>query len=264
MYYSTEYLRDLLRNIESEHSIGVIYGVESGSRAWGFESQNSDYDIRFLYVRPIERYLSLEKPSNTLELRTSSDLDLSGWDLRKALLFLRKSHPVLLEWLRSPIVYTEQLAIVQQMRDLGEKFFSPRASIYHYVSWAEHTLHRYFQQPEVAAKRYLYVMRPLLCCRWIQTIGGQPPLQIQTLIAAVDMTNETKAAINTLIMKKSAGYELGIVGRIPALDRYIYKTLPQIKTFLPKSSEPVPFESLDSLFYQALEEFSAKRSGKTR
>ncbi|MBE9062122.1 nucleotidyltransferase domain-containing protein [cf. Phormidesmis sp. LEGE 11477] len=262
MQYSAESLRELLHDVEHEHNLSVIYGLESGSRAWGFESQNSDYDVRFLYVRPIDWYLCLEKRPNTLELETSSDLDFSGWDLRKALLFLHKSHPVLLEWLRSPIIYVEHSAVVQQMREIGEKFFAPRASIYHYVGWAERTLHRYFQKPDVAAKRYLYVIRPILCCRWIQIVGEQPPLQIQPLITDIDMPTEAKIALRTLIEKKRAGYELDAVGRIPALDRYVYETLPQIKDFLSTLSKPerVPFERLNLLFRQAIEAYSAESS----
>ncbi|NJL89222.1 MAG: nucleotidyltransferase domain-containing protein [Coleofasciculaceae cyanobacterium SM2_1_6] len=260
MYYSSDELKNLLYKVEVEHKLSVIYGLESGSRAWGFESQNSDYDVRFFYIRPANWYLSIEKRNDVLELGTSNDLDLSGWDIRKSLLFLRQSHPVLLEWLRSPIVYIEQSGIVQQMREIGEEFFAPRTSLYHYIGWAERILHRYFQRPDLAAKRYFYVMRPILCCRWIQTIEGQPPLQIQELINAIEMPIEAKSAIENLIERKRAGYELDSVGRILALDQYISETLPQIKDLLSELPKPeyVPFELLNSLFQKALEEFAAK------
>jgi uncharacterized protein len=260
MRYSPDKLRDLLYKVESEHRLSVIYALESGSRAWGFESQNSDYDVRFLYVRPVKWYLCVEKRDDVLELGTSEDIDLSGWDLRKSLLFLRQSHPVLLEWLRSPVVYVEPSTIVQQMREIGEEFFAPRASVHHYVGWAERMLHRYFQHSDLAAKRYFYVMRPILCCRWIQTIGGQPPLRLQELITAIEMPTETQLAIETLIERKRAGYELDSMGRIPVLDHYISEVLPQIKAFLVTLPKPeyVPFELLNPLFYQALDEFSAE------
>lgn len=137
MQYSPNELKDLLHRVEIKHKLSVLYGLESGSRAWGFESQNSDYNLRFLYIRPVDWYLCIEKRNDVLDLGTSDDLDISGWDLRKALWFLRQSHPVLLEWLRSPIVYVEKSEIVQQMREIGEAFFSPRASVHHYVGWAE-------------------------------------------------------------------------------------------------------------------------------
>lgn len=260
MHYSPEKLRDLLHKVEFEHNLKVIYGLESGSRAWGFESQNSDYDIRFLYVHPVNWYLCIEKRNDVLELGTSRDIDLSGWDIRKSLLFLRQSHPVLLEWLRSPIIYLEQSEIVQQMREIGEEFFAPRASVHHYISWAERMLHRYFQLSDVAAKRYFYVMRPILCCRWIQTIGGQPPLLMSKLITEIEMPTEVKLAIENLIERKRAGYELDSVSRILILDQYISETIPQIKKFLVTLPKPkyAPFELLNPLFHQALDEFSAK------
>lgn len=264
MRYTSDKLKNLLHKVEFEHSLSVIYGLESGSRAWGFESQNSDYDVRFLYIRPVDWYLCIEKRSDVLELGTSSDIDLSGWDLRKSLLFLRQSHPVLLEWLRSPVVYIEQSGIVPRMREIGEEFFAPRASVHHYIGWAERILHRYFQHSDLAAKRYFYVMRPILCCRWIQTIGRQPPLRMQELITAIEMPAEAKLAIGNLIERKRAGYELDSVGRIPILDQYISETLPQIKDFLVTLPKPeyAPFELLNSLFHQALEEFAAKPFSK--
>ena len=260
MRYSPDKLRDLLYKVECEHSLNVIYGLESGSRAWGFESQNSDYDVRFLYVRPIDWYLCIEKRDDVLELGTSREIDLSGWDLRKALLFLRQSHPVLLEWLRSPVVYIEQSVVVQRMREIGDEFFAPRASVHHYIGWAERILHRYFQHSDLAAKRYFYVMRPILCCCWIQAIGGQPPLRMQELITAIEMPTEAKLAIENLIKRKQAGYELDSVGRIQILDQYISETLPQIKDFLVTLPKPeyVPFEFLNPLFHQALKEFTTK------
>ena len=260
MQYTPDNLKDLLHKVEFEHRLCVIYGLESGSRAWGFESQNSDYDVRFLYIRPVDWYLCIEKRNDILELGTSSDIDLSGWDLRKSLLFLRQSHPVLLEWLRSPVVYIEQSGIVQQMREIGEEFFSPRASVHHYIGWTERILHRYFQRSDLAAKRYFYVLRPILCCRWIQTIGGQPPLRMQELTTAFEIPTEAKLAIKNLIERKRAGYELASVGRIPILDQYISETLLQIKDFLVTLPKPeyAPFELLNPLFHQALEGFAAK------
>jgi uncharacterized protein len=258
MQYPPSDLKNLLHGIENEHQLTVLYGLESGSRAWGFESQNSDYDIRFLYVRSVDWYLCIEKHSDVLDLGVSADLDISGWDLRKALWFLRQSHPVLLEWLRSPVVYLEKSEIIQQMREIGETFFAPRASVHHYVGWAERILRRYFNRPELSAKRYFYVIRPILCCRWIETVGGQPPLLIQELLTEIKLPTEAKLALDNLIIKKRAGDELDLIGRIPALDRYIAETLPQIKSFSTTLPKPkyAPYERLNPLFHQALKEFS--------
>lgn len=259
MHYSSDQLLNILHKVELEHNLKVIYGLESGSRAWGFESQNSDYDVRFLYLRPIDWYLCIERRADVLEFETSNHVDLSGWDFKKSLMFLRRSHPVILEWLRSPIVYIEHSKLVRQMRGIGHEFFAPRASVYHYIGWAERILQRYFKPSKLSAKRYFYVIRPILCCRWIQTIGGQPPLPIQELIAAIEMPAEVKLAIESLIERKRAGYELDSVGRITTLDGYIAESLAQIKEFLNTLPRPeyAPFELLNSLFYEVIEELAA-------
>jgi predicted nucleotidyltransferase len=83
----------------------VLLAVESGSRAWGFSSKDSDYDARFIYLRRPEAYLSIRAPRDVIERRIVDEVDVNGWDLRKALGLLMKSNPPLLEWLQCPIIY---------------------------------------------------------------------------------------------------------------------------------------------------------------
>ena len=97
-----------LREIETTENVRIVYACESGSRAWGFPSADSDYDVRFLYVHPLEWYLSVDVKRDVIERPLQGGLDISGWDLKKALQLFRKSNPPLLEWLGSPIVYLEQ------------------------------------------------------------------------------------------------------------------------------------------------------------
>jgi len=94
-----------LARIEEDENISILWACESGSRAWGFESQNSDYDVRFIYLQRTEEYLRASDLRDVIEKPISDDLDISGWDLPKALRLFRKSNPPLLEWLQSPIVY---------------------------------------------------------------------------------------------------------------------------------------------------------------
>ena len=96
-----------LRRIEEEESIKILLAVESGSRAWGFASPDSDYDVRFIYIRRMEDYLKLEKVRDVIELPMDDVLDMNGWDLQKTLRLLYKSNPTLFEWFSSPIVYQE-------------------------------------------------------------------------------------------------------------------------------------------------------------
>ena len=131
-----------LREIEGENTVKILYACESGSRAWGFPSSDSDYDVRFVYIRSVESYLSVQKSRDVIEYPEIGKLDISGWDLQKALLLLRKSNPPLLEWLGSPIVYLEGYSIAAQMRELAAQYYSATASVYHYLHMA-----RLFQCP---------------------------------------------------------------------------------------------------------------------
>ena len=94
-----------LSEIERKEHIRIIHAAESGSYAWGFSSVQSDHDIRFVYVRPLEYYLRLDKTQDVIEYPESDNIDIIGWDLKKALKLVYKSNPTIFEWSRSPIVY---------------------------------------------------------------------------------------------------------------------------------------------------------------
>src|ERR1043166_5445755 len=145
-----------LTDIEQTEAVRVLYAVESGSRAWGFESTDSDYDVRFLYVRPRDWYLSIdvETKRDTIEKPITDDLDVSGWDLRKALKLFRKSNPPLLEWLQSPIVYLERFSTAVRLRELTKEYFSPKSCLHHYLHMAEGNFRQYLQTEIVRLKKY--------------------------------------------------------------------------------------------------------------
>ncbi len=140
-------IRSQLENIEAEEGVRILFACESGSRAWGFPSADSDYDVRFLYLHPPEWYLSidLEKKRDVIERPINEQIDLSGWDLRKALGLLRKSNPPLLEWLGSPIIYWEKYSVAQQMRALTSTYYSPKACMYHYLHMARGNYREYLR-----------------------------------------------------------------------------------------------------------------------
>ena len=122
-----------LANIESERKVRVLYACESGSRAWGFASRDSDYDVRFVYVHVRDWYVSVDDRRDVIELPLADDLDISGWELRKALRLLKKSNPPLLEWLKSPIVYQSDPDFMAEFGELAAKFYSPRRCFAHYL-----------------------------------------------------------------------------------------------------------------------------------
>ena len=159
-----------LSDIEHAENVRIFFACESGSRAWGFPSADSDYDVRFLYIRPVEWYLSILEDRDVIEKPISGDLDINGWDLKKALGLFRKSNPPLMEWLGSPIVYRETGTIAQRMRDLAPTFYSPISSTYHYLQMARRNFREYLHGEQVWVKKYFYVLRPLFAVQWLSLI----------------------------------------------------------------------------------------------
>jgi predicted nucleotidyltransferase len=170
-----------LRDIETKHDVTVLFACESGSRGWGFASPDSDYDVRFIYVNRLPWYLTVMPRRDVIEVPISGDLDINGWDLRKALGLMRESNPTLLEWLRSPIVYREDELAMPRFRALSEAVFSNARGWHHYASMAKKNFREHLQADEVRYKKYLYVLRPLLAARWIRTQPGVPPMRFADL-----------------------------------------------------------------------------------
>ncbi|MEM0575051.1 nucleotidyltransferase domain-containing protein [Flavobacterium polysaccharolyticum] len=170
-----------LKAIEHEKGVTLLYAVESGSRAWGFASPDSDYDIRFIYRHDLNYYLSLWEQPDVIEFMTKDDLDGSGWDLRKTVKLLAKSNAPLLEWLYSPVVYYEHEAFATQMRALAKECFSPIACLHHYLGTAKKFM-TVCEQDEVKLKSYFYALRTALAGKWIIENNSFPPVAFAELL----------------------------------------------------------------------------------
>ncbi|SHI84536.1 nucleotidyltransferase domain-containing protein [Flavobacterium terrae] len=170
-----------LKHIEQTKEVEVLYAVESGSRAWGFASPDSDYDIRFIYKHELDYYLSLWDKPDTIEFMTTDDLDGSGWDLRKTLKLLAKSNAPLLEWLYSPVVYYENETFATQMRALAKDCFSPIATLHHYLGTTKKFMEA-CQADEVKLKSYFYALRTALAGKWIIESNSFPPVDFMKLL----------------------------------------------------------------------------------
>jgi uncharacterized protein len=217
-------IKQALLEIEGRDHVKIVYACESGSRAWGFPSEDSDYDVRFLYVHPRDWYLSidLESRSDVIELPITDELDVSGWDIRKALQLLRKSNPPLLEWLSSPIVYREVSDVANRLRALTTEVYSPIACGHHYLHMAQGNYREYLKDDPVWIKKYFYVLRPLLAIKWIEQKNSVVPMAFGTLLEALIEHGALKDAIESLIEKKQQGQELDRGAKIP--DQRIYST----------------------------------------
>ena len=214
-------IRQRLKDIEHEHSVVVLFAVESGSRAWGFQSTDSDYDIRFIYKHNLEWYLSIHKKRDVIEYPMDGVFDLSGWDIQKALGLFAKSNPPLLEWLKSPITYLEEGDFRKDLVGLEKKYFSGKAAILHYLHMASGNYREYLKGEIVKTKKYFYVLRPLLACEWIRKNMEFPPMEFEKLADEILDDKYVKNQVSDLLSRKRNNEELGEGPSIPTLNRYI-------------------------------------------
>ncbi len=196
-----------LQRIEREFSVRVLFAVESGSRAWGFASPDSDYDVRFIYCHPKDWYLSVFENRDVIEQMLPDALDVSGWDLRKALRLFPKCNLALNEWFGSPIVYSEIPEFRAQIAPLVPQYFNPIAGMHHYRRMAESSLTDNLVDNRIRIKKLFYVLRPLLACRWIEKTDTQPPTEFGKLVAASWVSDSDRAWIGDLQRKKTDAAE---------------------------------------------------------
>ncbi|MCD6184653.1 MAG: nucleotidyltransferase domain-containing protein [Deltaproteobacteria bacterium] len=240
-----------IKNTEKEHDVRVLYAVESGSRAWGFASPNSDYDVRFIYAHPKNWYLAvdLEEKRDVIEYDIVDDIDISGWDVRKALKLFWKSNPAFVEWLQSPIVYVDDNLFAPQARKLLASNYSVENGIYHYRSMAKTNYRGYLRAPLVPIKKYFYVLRPLLSIRWLKKYKEPAPIifdQLRTLIVDNTVLNEE---ITRLLKRKKLSKEKELVPSMPVLNSFIESELKGLEGYGKKAKgRDVDLGSLNVLF----------------
>lgn len=250
-------IKQTLQRLEHIEDAVVLLAVESGSRAWGFPSTDSDYDVRFIYVRRPEWYLSidLENRRDVIEQPLGDAIDLSGWDIRKALMLFHKSNPPLLEWLQCPIVYRERFSFAARLRALLPEFYSSKAAFYHYLHMAKGNNREYLRGDTVWRKKYFYVLRPLLAMRWIDQGLGPVPIEFQKLVDATVDDSMVLTAIRSLISAKRAGAELDQGPRIPAISDFITSELARLEQTTSNQPDAArAVEPLNELFRSTLDE----------
>ena len=247
-----EKIQEQLRRIEEAENIKILLAVESGSRAWGFASPDSDYDVRFIYIRRLEDYLRLGAIRDVIELPIDDVLDINGWDLQKTLRLLHKSNPTLFEWFSSPIVY-QKTEFADKFRDLMMHYFSSKKTLYHYVSMAEGNYREYLKGDLVRAKKYFYVLRPVLACQWILDWGTPPPMLFSELLKA-ELPVELIDVVNQLLELKMNSPEVKLVKRISEINEYLDESIPSIKRAvrLLEDSLTPDWNELNQLFLQEL------------
>jgi predicted nucleotidyltransferase len=253
-----------LERIEREENVRILYACESGSRAWGFASKDSDYDVRFIYIRPEDWYLSLLEKRDVIERPISGLLDINGWDLKKALNLFRKSNPPLLEWLQSPIVYKDTGAFAEHIRSLSSLTFSPKSCMYHYLHMARGNYREYLQGEQVKIKKYFYVLRPILACEWIERTNTMPPIQFEQLVdRLVPEGSELRSCIAGLLERKRDGDEMDWEPKIDPVNHYLQQQIAYYEHLCSGMREAEGWgqdERLDRLFRATLKQAWQKKA----
>ncbi len=241
-----------LDEIERTQGVKILHCIESGSRAWGFASPDSDYDVRFIYVRQPADYLRLEQTRDVIEWKLNDVYDINGWDVQKALRLLHSSNPTLFEWSNSPVIY-RTTPEWDKVRAIENAFFLSKSGMYHYLHMAKTNYREYLRTEEVRLKKYFYVLRPLLACQWILDKHLPPPMAFAEL-AEAELAPELRPIIETLLQRKMQTPELGMGKRIPELNAYMEQqlvTLNEAAAALP--AEPKQgWELLNNVFLELL------------
>ena len=245
-------IKSKLSEIEEKLNVKVLYAVESGSRAWGFASDDSDYDVRFIYARPLEDYLKLEKIRDVIDYELNDIYDINGWDLKKFLTLLHDSNPVIFEWAQSPIIY-KSTDDWNKISSIVNEFAQLKKLLHHYLSMAVSNYKTHFKSEEVLYKKYFYVLRPILCCQWILKKNSIPPILFDDLVKELFPEN-LKPVLDKLLEIKKFSSEKNAGKRFTELDDFIEKSFVEIENELAtlQSGEKHSFEKLDKVFWEIL------------
>jgi len=222
-------IKNHILKIEQEHDVKIIFAAESGSRVWGFESEESDYDVRFIYAHKRNWYLNILPKRDVIEYPIVDEFDYSGWDLRKTLFLLSKSNPTVFEWLHSPIVYRKDEFSFRVLEKLQTAYFSPIASLCYYLHTAQNHFKHHLQKEEVRIKKYFYALRPLLACFWIEKYNAPPPMRFQEMFSLIE-DNALLDAIHHLLNRKISGDELGTEPKIEKINDYLLQSFQHFET----------------------------------
>jgi hypothetical protein len=248
-----------LAGLASAQQVKVLFACESGSRAWGFPSPDSDYDVRFVYAHPLPWYLSVEERRDVIETPLEATdwglFDMGGWDVRKMLRLVRKSNPVIWEWLQSPIIYAampeDTLAALRQAVD---SFYSPVAACHHYLALCRHTMERELTGPSVKIKKYFYMLRPILAAAWISQYRSVPPMEFAPLLAMVSDQPDILAAIHALLESKQTTDERIPIPRVAIIDQFLAEECERLKIATPNLPAANGDKSaLDGIFHKLLD-----------
>ena len=200
-----ETITEYIANLEREENIRVLLAAESGSRSWGFPSADSDYDVRIIYVHAPEWYFAVSKTRDTIEYMSDDrQFDLSGWDLRKALVLMSRTNPSFSDWLFSDVIYLENKEFVNDLRELHDFYYNPLRAAHHYASLARNFKSYVTAGDEVNPKKLLYFLRAILNTEYIIEHEAHPPVNFISTVDSLHVGKDIRLIIDKLILTKRA------------------------------------------------------------
>ncbi|MDE6432653.1 MAG: nucleotidyltransferase domain-containing protein [Lachnospiraceae bacterium] len=246
-------IQEKLLEIEEKENVTILLAVESGSRAWGFASADSDYDVRFIYVRNKNDYLKLDEYKDVIEWQLDEVLDINGWDLKKALLQFHRGNVTLFEWSNSPIVYRKTV-LWNEIYDRAKVYFAKKPAIYHYYGTAQSTLKGHLQGEQVKYKKYFYALRPLLVCRYIEQYETVPPVLFDDLLK-LTLPAELHHGIDKLLEAKKVTDEKDWNSHMPVIMDFIKSEVKEQKRLVDAMEDDRrrEWDTLNDIFLDVLE-----------
>lgn len=240
-----------LEKIETEKKVKILFACEAGSRAWGFPSPDSDFDVRFVYYKPLKSYLSIEEKKDTINIPIDSELDINGWDLKKYLKHIYKSNPTVFEWLQSPISYKSQSKELEELVNISNDFFAEKAMIHHYLGISRNA-YRTCLDNKIRIKKLFYVLRPLLAAFWICEKQTIPPMIFADLIPLIK-DKFIVEKIEELLIEKSKANESFVIDLDLDIKNFIeelFKYCGKKSTYFKQKNNVS--EKLDNFFYKII------------
>lgn len=245
-----EYIKTYLSDLEIEKDIKILLACETGSRAWGFPSPDSDYDVRLIYVHRKEWYLSLKEEKDSIEIMLDdNEIDITGWDLRKSLRLLMNSNPALLERLQSPILYRVDENVLNELQTAAKSCYSRISTLHHYLSMAKKCYAEIEGKSSYKLKKCFYALRAATACKWILEREEMPPIEFHKMLYALDLNTDLVLDIQSLIQLKSTKSEAYLHSGEPQILQFIescIKEASQKRQSLPSGS--VNTEELNTIF----------------
>lgn len=250
-------IQQALFEVEKKHGVEVLYAIESGSRAWGFHSKDSDYDVRFIYKRPEDWYLSVFDGRDVIEEKITDDLDISGWDIRKTLQLATKTNPSLYEWMHSDIYYLYSPYFWGQMMTIMTHYYNHIHLVYHYRSMMKHNYREHLRNREqVKLKKYLYVMRACLAAKAVEQAGNNMVNVMNTegMVRALVEDEEVRDQMHSLILRKRrADKELALGPVIPCINAYFDKALEHYESIMENPHKKIaPDQDMINQFFRTI------------